>query len=274
MSRALGVSRSGYYVWRKNYKSKRKIENEQLLIEIKTAFKKSRRTYGSPRITAALSKPERRCNKKRVARLMRENGIRAKTKRKFKVTTHSSHSYLISPNMLSRENNVTITGVNQVWVSDITYLWTTEGWMYLAVIIDLYHRGVVGWTISDRLTRDIVIAAFNQAVERRRPTAGLIFHSDRGVQYANNEFRAVLTANKFVSSMSGKGNCYDNAYAETFFKTLKTEHTYWFRYETRVAAKSSVFEYIEVFYNRTRLHSSLGYMSPVEFENLSLQKVA
>jgi putative transposase len=268
----LEVSRGGFYSWIRRYKSRREQENEQLLIEIREEFRKGRKTYGSPSITRELKKQGKKVNKKRVARIMRENGIRAKTKRKFKVTTHSGHKYPISPNLLNQD--FTASGPNKVWVSDITYIATKEGWLYLAVILDLYSRKIVGWSMLDRLTRQLVMDAFQQAVGRRGAIQGLIFHSDRGSQYASHDFRKLLTNYGCLSSMSGKGNCYDNAVPESFFHTLKTELVYGRTYETRCEAVSSVFEYIEVFYNRIRRHSSIGYLSPAEFEASMLQNLS
>ena len=198
---------------------------------------------------------------------MRENGIVAKARHRFKATTHSRHSLSVAENLLNRD--FTADKPNRVWVSDITYIPTLEGWLYLAVILDVFSRHVVGWAMSDRLTADFVVRALSQAADRRRPSPGCIFHSDRGVQYACKEFRDVLKHYGFCQSMSRKGDCYDNALAESFFHTLKTEHVYHYRYETRAEARQSLFEYIEMFYNRQRRHSALGYRSPVEFEELA-----
>jgi len=272
MCRVLEVSRGGFYRWLNKFKSRREIENEALLIEIRREFKKGRRTYGSPSITKELKKQGRNVNKKRVARIMRENGIRAKTKRKFKVTTHSDHKDPISPNLLNQE--FTAKGLNMVWVSDITYIWTREGWLYLATIMDLYSRKIVGWSLWERLTKRLVIDAFNQAVGRRGNIKGLIFHSDRGSQYASHEFRQLLKKYGCISSMSSSGNCFDNAVAESFFSTLKKELVYDVTYETKREAMSSIFEYIEVFYNRIRRHTTIGGLNPAEFEAMLLQKVA
>jgi len=272
MCRALEVSRGGFYRWLKKFKSCREIKNEELLIEIRKAFKKSRNTYGSPRITIDLKEQGNQVNKKRVARIMRENGIRAKTKRKFKVTTHSDHDEPISPNLLNQD--FTVQELNKTWVSDITYIWTREGWLYLATILDLCSRKIVGWSLWERLTRQLVIDAFNQAAGRRGSINGLIFHSDRGSQYASKDFRKLLNKHECLSSMSGKGNCFDNAVAESFFSTFKKELVYGRTYQTRREAVSSIFEYIEVFYNRLRRHTSIGSMSPAQFEAMLLQKVA
>jgi len=272
MCRALEVSRGGFYRWLNKFKSRREIENEELLIEIRKAFKKGRRNYGSPRITKELKEQGRKVNKKRIARLMRENGIRAKTKRKFKVTTHSGHKDPISQNLLNQD--FTTSGPNIVWVSDITYIWTREGWLYLATIMDLFSRKIVGWSLWERLTKQLVIDAFNQAIGRRGNIKGLIFHSDRGSQYASKDFRKLLKKHGCISSMSSTGNCFDNAVAESFFSTLKKELVYDVTYETKREAMSSIFEYIEVFYNRIRRHTSIADMSPAEFEATLLQKVA
>lgn len=264
MCRVLKVSRSGYYAFRGRGKSMRQLDNERLLGEIREAHKESRKVYGSPRITDVLREGGFRCGENRVARLMRTNDIRAKMKRKFKATTDSGHNLPVAKNLLNRQFKV--DNPNRVWVSDITYIWTTEGWLYLAVILDLFSRQIVGWAMSDGITQDIVTSAFSQALWRRKPKAGLMFHSDRGSQYAADGFRSLLAGRGFIQSMSRKGNCYDNAVAESFFHTLKTEVIYHEKYLTRDQARQSVFEYIEMFYNRKRKHSTLGYRSPCEFE--------
>lgn len=192
------------------------------------------------------------------------NGIVAKTVKKFKATTNSKHDLPVAENLLKQ--NFAAEKPNTVWVSDITYIWTLEGWLYLAVILDLYSRQIVGWAMSDRLTSDFVVKALYQAIGHRRPPSGCIIHSDRGVQYASTDFRKGLETFGFIQSMSRKGNCYDNAVAESFFHTLKIEHVYDHKYETRAEARQSIFEYIEMFYNRIRRHSALGYKSPVSFE--------
>jgi len=272
MCRALKVSRSGYSGWRNNPMSRRDKENEELLREIRGVHKMSRFTYGSPRIYVELRDRGYFIGHNRVARLMRINKIRAKTKRQFKITTHSKHKYSLSPNLLK---DIEIVKPNQVWVSDITYIRTYEGWLYLCVIMDLYTRSVVGWSMEDRLTKELVLKSLEMACMRRNPGKGLIFHSDRGSQYASEEFRRLLSRKGIIGSMSGKGNCYDNAYAESLFHTIKIEEVYGSIYRTREAAKSSLFEYIEVFYNKVRKHSGLGYLSPYQFEQmLKLQKVA
>jgi len=241
--------------------STRNKENEQLVDHIKKTYILSRKTYGSPRITAELRSQGMLCGENRIARLMRVNGIIAKIKRRFKITTHSCHKQPIAPNLVKWKK---IDAPNTTWVSDITYIRTREGWLYLSVILDLFSRSVVGWSMGERLTDDMVINAFLQAMMRRDPGNALIFHSDRGSQYASHRFRNILFRYRIIQSMSGKGNCYDNAVAESFFGTLKTELGH--QYESRSIARQSIFEYIEVFYNRIRRHSALDYLSPLEYE--------
>jgi len=265
MCQVLNVCRSGYYRYTVNEVSQRSIENMVLLTSIKLIHKASHCTYGSPRITEALHDMGLSCSRPRVARLMRANAIKAKTKKKYKVTTNSDHSYPIAPNLLNQD--FWTNAAHRIWVSDITYIRTLEGWLYLTIILDLYSRKIVGWAMGDRLTaKKTTIPAFIQAVKRYQPLPGLIFHSDRGVQYACDDFRGLLKTFKAIQSMSGKGNCYDNAVAESFFHTLKTELVYHQTYHTRSQAKTSLFEYIEVFYNRFRKHSALGYKSPEQYE--------
>ena len=266
MCLALKVTPSGYYRQRKRGTSKRALSNEQLDQAIRAAHTKSRGNYGSPRITKELKEQGIGCSENRVARRMQKNGIAAKTKRRFKVTTQSRHKHPVAENVLKR--NFGATAQNQVWVSDITYVWTREGWLYLAIVLDLFSRQVVGWALSHCLGQDIVLQALRQAQLRRGPVPGLIFHSDQGVQYACQAFRELLAQLRIVQSMSGTGNCYDNAVAESFFHTLKTALVYFEDYQTREEARSSIFEYIEVFYNRERRHSALNYVSPVNFEQL------
>ena len=266
MCRALKVVPSGYYTQKKRGISKQALSNERLDRAIRAAHKQGRGNYGSPRITKELKEQGISCSENRVARRMQKNGIAAKTKRRFKVTTQSKHKHPVAENVLKR--NFGATAQNQVWVSDITYVWTREGWLYLAIVLDLFSRQVVGWALSHCLGQDIVLQALRQARLRRGPVPGLIFHSDQGVQYACQAFRELLAQLRIVQSMSGTGNCYDNAVAESFFHTLKTELVYFEDYQTREEARSSIFEYIEVFYNRERRHSALNYVSPVNFEQL------
>lgn len=268
MCRAFKVSKSGYYAQHKRGRSKQAADNEKLDLEIRTAHKKSRALYGSPRITEELNAQGISCSKNRVALRMRKKGIVAKTKRRFKITTKSKHTHPVAENKLNQDFSA--KGPNQVWVSDITYLWTREGWLYLAVVLDLFSRKIVGWSMSQSLGQEIVLQALGHALQKRRPAPGLIFHSDQGVQYACRAMRRMLTKNGITQSMSGKGNCYDNAVAESFFHTLKTELVYFEDYQTRAEARGSIFEYIEAFYNRERRHSALSYLSPMHFELLPL----
>ncbi len=263
MCHALGVVRSSYYAWRRRGRSKRAEENKQLLEKIKQVYKMSRGSYGSPRISAELRARGIVCGENRIARLMRENGIVARTKRRYKVTTKSRHALPLAENLLYRSSGP--RGPNEVWASDITYIRTQKGWLYLTVILDLFNREVVGWAMSDRLNKDLVINALNQAILRRRPPSGLIFHSDRGSQYASLDLHRLLHKHGFYQSMSRKGNCYDNATVESFFRTLKTEVVRFESYLTRAEARQSIFEYIEIFYNSKRRHSALNYRSPSEF---------
>jgi transposase InsO family protein len=260
----LKVSPSGYHKWLRRKLSQRAIENQRLLEIIKHHYTKSKRTYGLPRIFAAIRSQGFTVNKKRIARLMRVNNIKAKTKRRFKVTTVQNSKAFASANILNQ--NFTASSENKIWTGDITYLWTKQGWLYLAVVMDIYSRKIVGWSIDSSLSTELVIRALTMAIVHRNPERGLVFHSDRGSQYASSSFRSMLKNYGMVQSMSGKGNCYDNAVTESFFHTLKTELTYWNKYQTRDEAERSIFEYIEFFYNRKRLHSSLNYLSPYEFE--------
>lgn len=268
MCRVLEVARSGYYAWCKRPVSGRRQADGRLLEGIRRIHGQSRQAYGSPRITEQLRREGIRCGKKRVARLMKTDGLRAAAKRKFKATTNSRHGHPIAPNLLNR--NFTAEGPNQVWVADITYIPTHEGWLYLATIMDLYSRQIVGWAMDRMLTEELVTRALLQAIGRRNPPAGLLHHSDQGVQYASHGYQQLLKDHGFIPSMSRKGDCYDNACMESFFHTLKVELTHRLRYWTRNQARQSIFEYIEVFYNRIRLHSALGYLSPCEYERLSL----
>jgi putative transposase len=265
MCRALEVSRSGYYAFRKRPKSLRRLENEKLLIEIRRIFVENQSTYGSPRIWNQLSNVERiRCSENRVAKVMRAGGIVAIQKRRFRVTTNSKHHYPVWPNVLER--NFLVQKPNAVWVSDITYIWTLEGWLYLAAVLDLFSRGVVGLAMDKTIADTLVTQAMMQAILRRNPEKGLICHSDQGSQYAGNNFKAILSQHEFVGSMSRKGDCWDNAVAESFFHTLKVELIHRHRFQTRDEAKRKIFEYVEAYYNRKRAHSTLGFLSPFEYE--------
>lgn len=265
MCEVLKVSRSGYYSWLNRSESERSKAGRRLLCEVRMVYGRSRKRYGSPRVTFELNESGVSCSVNRVARLMREAGIRAKTKRKYRVTTNSNHNLLVAPNLLNRQ--FTMDRPNEVWLSDITYIWTSEGWLYLAGVVDLYSRMVVGWSMSDRITGDLTLAALKQALSRRRPDPGLIHHSDRGSQYAAGDYQKLLKENRMAVSMSRKADPWDNAPMESFFATLKTELIYGEKFVTREDAKTKIFEYIEMFYNRVRRHSSLGYKSPLDFEN-------
>lgn len=267
MCKMLGVSKSGYYNWLKSGPSKRWIENESISIEIHTIFKESFESYGAPRIKVELLKHGHRVSRPRVARLMRANNLFARRRRKFIFTTDSNHNYPIAPNILNQ--NFTVDRENQIWVSDITYIQTKQGWVYLTVIIDLFHRKVVGWSMSQTLsTDDTIIPAWNMAVKANTITKKLIFHSDRGTQYASCRFTNILKSYDGLvkQSMSRKGNCWDNAVAESFFKSLKVEWVYKHNYALRSQAELSIFQWIETWYNRKRIHSTLGYKTIEEFQ--------
>jgi len=268
MCRVLQVSRSSYYIWLKSKPSKRLLENKKLIQQIKIIHKQSKGTYGSPRITKELKARNYSVSRVRVARLMKKARIRSVIKKKFVVTTNSKHGFTLSPNLLNREFNPDQQG--KVWVSDITYIRTMEGWLYLTVIIDLADRKVIGWSTSESMKASrTIIPAWRMAVLNRPVFKPLIFHSDQGIQYASSEFRVILKRNKNITqSMSRKGNCWDNACAESFFKSIKTEWIYRFKYINRRIAAISIFEYIETWYNTLRRHSSLNYLSPLEYGRL------
>jgi transposase InsO family protein len=264
MSNVFDVSRSGYYQFIKSELSERAKENMRLITKIKMIHEDSRQTYGSPRIHAELAFQGETCSRKRVAGLMKKAGVQAKMRKRFKLTTRANPKAKAAPNLL--EQNFTAEMPNQRWVTDITYIATAEGWLYVAAVLDLFSRRIVGLAMSERMTTDLVLNALNQAVIHRQPEEGLMHHSDKGSQYTSKDFQKQLTLYCMIVSMSGTGNCYDNAAMESFFHTLKTEHTYFEHYDTREKAKQSIFEYVEVFYNRKRRHSTLGYYSPMAFE--------
>lgn len=265
MCRVLEVSRSGYYAYKCRPKSQRRIDNEKLLIEIRRIFVEHDSNYGSPRIWHQLKNKEHiRCSENRVARIMSANDIVAVQKRKFRVTTNSKHDYPVWPNVLDRCFEV--DEPNKVWVSDITYVWTHEGWLYVSAVLDLFSRGVVGLAMDKTIADTLVTQAMRQAILRRGSQKGLICHTDRGSQYAGNNFKKVLSDNGFVGSMSKKGDCWDNAVAESFFHTLKVELVHRNKFRTREDAKRMIFKYVEMYYNRKRAHSTLGNLSPFEFE--------
>jgi putative transposase len=262
---ALGVSPSGYYAWRTRPESARKAANRQLLADIQRLHDQHRKRYGAPRIHAALRAQGRTVSRGRVERLMHRHGIRAQRPRAYRVcTTDSNHALPVAPNRLDRDFSP--AAPNQVWLTDITYVPTDEGWLYLAVILDLFSRKAVGWAMRDHLRTELPLAALTMAVQRQRPAPGLLHHSDRGSQYASAEYRKALKDHGIVQSMSRKGNCWDNAPMESFFGTAKSELVHHQRYPTREAAKRDLFAYIEAYYNRQRLHSALGYITPEQAE--------
>ena len=262
LCRVLGLARSGYYAWRKRPLSTRMQQDNQLTADIQRIFINSRQTYGSPRVHAELRK-SKPCARKRVARLMRQAKLIARPRRRTVGTTDSRHAEPVAPNLLARAFDA--PAPNRIWVADITYLATQEGWLYLAVVLDLYARRVVGWSMQSTLERSLVIAALTDAIRGRQPPAGLLHHSDRGSQYASGDYQALLAEAKMVGSMSRKGNCWDNAVMESFFATLKAELPLSV-FPSHAAARTAVFDYIERFYNRRRCHSSLGYRSPADYE--------
>ena len=266
--RVLAVSRSGYYEWRRRPVSERAKRRESLTAQIREFHVGHHASYGSPRVFRELRARGDRVNEKTVAKVMREAGIQAKSQRKFRVTTtDSNHTQPVAENVLNRE--FTAKKRNQKWVADITYIATLEGWLYLAAVIDLFTRKVVGWSMSERIDSRLVVDALEMAVSRELPDAGLVAHSDRGVQYASEHYQGVLTEYDIKCSMSRKANCWDNAPAESFFATLKKELVHHETYATRAAARASLFDYIEVFYNRERRHSALGYVSPLAIEEVA-----
>lgn len=264
--RVLAVSRSGYYAWRKRPVSESSRRREDLTARIQAIHaRKYHDVYGAPRLQAELVDQGHPCHRKTVAKCMKAAGIKASTVKKFRVTTtDSNHSHPVAANVVDRE--FAPSRKNQTWTADITYIPTDEGWLYLAVVEDLYSRKIVGWSMSDRIDSRLVVDALQMAVQRELPGAGLVAHSDRGVQYASEHYQALLKQKGITCSMSRKGNCWDNAPMESFFATLKKELVHRERYETRSQARQSLFQYIETFYNRVRRHSTNGYLSPIQFE--------
>jgi transposase InsO family protein len=263
----LEVSPSGYYDWQKRRVTPgpRAVANQTLAKQIGAIHVQSRQTYGSPRIVEALRKQGRRHGRNRVARLMKQGDLCGRQQGRYRVrTTDSNHDQPIAPNRLAQAPKA--TAPNQLWVADITYIQTQEGWLYLAAILDLYSRKIVGWAMSERIDTLLVLKALGMALLHRQPPANLLFHSDRGVQYASSDYRRALNQAGLVASMSRNGNCYDNATMESFWSTLKLELIYRRNFATRAQARSEIFDYIESFYNRQRAHSALGYHSPVDFE--------
>ena len=272
LCRVMQVGRSGFYKWLHRVPSERACRDEVLKVHIREAFHDNRRTYGSPRVHAELRAKGHRTSKRRIERLMRSEDLCALRKRRVVRTTDSKHALAVAPNLLTR--NFTASAPNRVWTTDITYLWTLDGWLYLAAVLDLFSRRVVGWAMSDRIDEPLVLSALNMALTTRRPPPGLIHHSDRRVQYCATQYQTVLKAHCIVQSMSRKGDCWDNAPSESFNGSLKEELYYRQPLQSRSATRSAVFEYLEGFYNSRRLHSTLGYLSPIEYEARSLTKLA
>ena len=264
MCRVLGVSRAGYYARRHRRVSARTRTDTTLKVAIAASHRASDRTYGSPRILEDLREAGHRISRKRVARLMREVGIAGIPRRRYCITTDSAHVFPVAANVLNRQ--FAAHEPDRVWASDITYLWTTEGWLYLAVVLDLSSRRVVGWSLGRRLDTGLVRSALERALDTRWPATGLVHHSDRGSQYASQEYQRLLGARGIVCSMSRRGNCWDNAVVESFFATMKRELVRQHRWQTRTAASHAVFHWIEAWYNTRRRHSSLGYVSPAAYE--------
>ena len=264
MCKVLGVSQSGFFAWKGRPASRRQQDDLIYLAHIRTAFELSNGTYGSPRMHRDLVDDGHSIGRRRVSRLMRENGLTARQKRRFKRTTDSQHAWPVAPNLI--DQNFNAEGTDQKWCADISYIWTAEGWLYLAVIVDLFSRRVVGWATSDRLKQDLALHALKRAVVSRRPSAGLIHHSDRGSQYCSIDYQTELRKQGFLISMSGKGNCYDNSMVETFFKTIKAELIWPVAWQSRSQAENAIARYIDGFYNPVRRYSSLDFQSPVQFE--------
>jgi len=272
MCRVLGVTRSWYYAQLKRGATKRQREDQDLLPRIKVVFDESDKTYGAGRIAEDLRAQGTRVGKNRIWRLMREHSLRVKTTRRFKVTTNSDHKRPVAPNLVQRE--FTADAPDRLWTGDITYIWTAEGWLYLAVVLDVFSRRIVGWSMNRRMTDELVVTAFRNALVRRRPAAGFVFHTDRGSQYCSKRFQRLVKGSGGTQSMSSTGCCYDNAITESFFGTLKRELIHHCSFITRQEAQSRIFRYIEGFYNRKRRHSAIGYLSPEQFEQVRFKMAA
>jgi transposase InsO family protein len=270
MCKVLNVSPSGYYAWRKRPVSKRKMANRKLYKQIKAVYNQNHGVYGSPRIYRALQAQGVICSENRVARLMRRRGLRAKQSKCYKVTTKRNKAHAVAPNLLKRD--FVANRPNQKWLTDITYIPTQEGWLYLAVVLDLFSRRIVGWAMSDRMTSDLTMDALKMAVRQRQPDSNLIHHSDQGSQYTDGEYQQLLKDWGMQVSMNGVGSWYDNAPTESFIGSLKSEWVHDHTYRTRDEGRGDIFYYIEAFYNRRRLHSSLGYLSPEAYELLHHQQ--
>ena len=264
MCRALGVSQSGFFAWKERPACRRQQQDMVSLAHIRAAFALSNGTYGSPRMHRDLVDEGHEIGRHRTARLMRENQLIARQKRRFKRTTDSEHAWPVAPNLVAQ--NFTADGPDRKWGADISYIWTAEGWLYLAIVLDLFSRRVVGWATSDRLKRDLAVEALRRALVARNPAPGLVHHSDRGSQYCSVDYQALLRKRGVLISMSGRGNCYDNAMVEAFFKTIKSELIWPVAWQSRQQAENAVARYIDGFYNPVRRHSALSFQSPIAFE--------
>ncbi len=269
MVQVLGVHRSGYYGYQKHKTSPRAKENEKLGELIRQVWKKSRKLYGSPRITAEIRSQGYCFGENRVARLMREEGVRSQSRKAFRVTTKSSGSRPSVEDLVQRQFETDKPG--KIWISDITYIWTREGWMYLATVMDIFNREIVGWSLQDRLNQDLARSALNQALWQHRPEKGLIFHTDRGGEYRGGKIQQLLSLWGIHPSQGRRGDCYDNAMAESFFSTFKSELIYLERFTTKAEAQLKIYDFIEIYYNRERRHSALNYQTPIEYANAAIQ---
>lgn len=272
LCKVMQVSRSGFYSWKTRKKSFRQQERDRLIPQVREIHKQTRGSYGARRISVELEEQGESCGRSKAGTLMRLAQVTAKQRKKFKATTDSKHNMPVAPNLLKRE--FAVTAPDRVYCSDITYVWTKEGWLYLAIVLDLFSRRVVGWSMSNRITKELAINALKMSTWRRRPERGLVFHSDRGSQYCSNAFQKELKKYGMISSMSRRGDCWDNSVAESFFSTLKIERIFDSVYRTREEARAEIIDYIEMFYNSKRRHSYLGYLSPNDFEKMAVLKKA
>jgi transposase InsO family protein len=269
MCNVLSVSRSGYYAWSKRPQSQRSTENRELQDKIRVLHAASHGIYGAPKIHKDLVDAGISCGKNRVARIMRNAGIRSRVKKKFKATTNSKHKLAVAPNVLNQ--GFTAKAADRIWAGDITYIATDQGWLYLAVLLDLFNHKVLGWATSSKINAELVTDALKMALSHRKVQPGLVHHSDRGSQYASADYQQLLAEHGIVCSMSRKGNCYDNAVVESFFSRLKSEWTNHYHYQTRQEAIESLFYYIEIFYNRKRRHASINYVTPQQYDELAVE---
>lgn len=272
MCQTLKVSRSGYYAWKKRPKSKRKIQNEKILSTAQKSYRDNRAIYGLDKLLEDVRKEHPECSRNRLYKIQKEHKLYSVRKRKFKATTNSNHKLPVAENLLAQDFET--FAPSKVWVTDISYIDTVEGWLYLATVKDIFTKEIVGWAASNNMRTELCIKALDNAVRLHHPPAGLIHHSDRGVQYCSYEYQEFLKKHKMVCSMSRKGNCYDNACAETFFSSIKCELLYQKKYSTREEARKDIFWYIEIYYNRKRIHQALGYLTPEEFKKRYIHSLA